>query len=235
MANDFGKQFIALAGAITLGGLLVEAVTRKWGSVSLTLAQLVNPESVSTLADELDTGTPDDFILNAWDYVGSNIKYAYYGSILHFYDSSVSCQKCLLPKQVINREVANCVGKSVLLTSILRNRIANDSVYTVIGEYHIDSIGGHAWVQVFRNGIWYLVEATGPPPAEHPWVPVSALSSIYIPDAWINDMGLICYDQEMCSFEVNDKPCCACTSEDLTGPLISSKLHEAFVGGGQCQ
>ena len=224
MANgsNFGKQFLPLAAAITVGGLVVAYVTRSWGAALMALSQLVNPRSVADLADNLDTGTLDDFILNAWDYVGSDIDYVYYGSILHFYDSTVQCQRCLLPDQVISTGKANCVGKSILLTSILRNRIDADSVYTVIGEYHIDSIGGHAWVQVKRNGIWHLIEATGPPP-DQPWVSAAELSSLYVPDAWINDASLICYDPEMCAFEVNDKPC-GCTREDLTRPLVSSRL-----------
>jgi len=136
--EEYGKQFFMIAAAGALSAFIVQYATRSWPQKTATMAlsQLINAASVSDIADELDTGTPDDFILNSWNYVGSDITYSYYGSILHFRGAIVHCQKCLLPSQVISIGEANCVGKSVLLTSILRNRIPSNSIYTVIGKYH---------------------------------------------------------------------------------------------------
>ena len=183
-------------------------VTRNWASFTADIAVLVdpNPPSIKSRAVELyEMG--GDFALNAWQYVGGDIDYVYYGSQLEFYDHSVACYKCMLPLEVENAGKSNCVGKSVLLASLLRNYYSADDVYVVIGEFRYNGVGGHAWVILRRDNEWYVLESTVEPPPD-PWKTMGDLSEIYIPDAWFNDRGMICYDPEVCnmSFVLNGDP-----------------------------
>jgi len=202
---DAAKKFFAL-GAATCAGLLL--MQSKSSTRIFPIEALVNPESVSKIASDIEA-EGGDFALNAWRYVGSSVGYNYYGSFLHFYDHTVKCQACLLPLQVLSKGYANCVGKSALLASILRNKYSPQEVYMVIGEYRRNGVGGHAWVNIKRSGTWYVAESTSLPNEITPWVSAYDLSDVYVPDAWVNDQGVICYDEEICSFDfkVSNCPC----------------------------
>jgi len=206
-AKSGSKILFVLAGTV-VGIVAVRALQPQ--TALLPLSKLIDPASVKPIADDIaDLG--GDFTLAAWQYVGGTIDYRYYGSDLHFQDSSVKCQNCMLPMQVAQKGYSNCVGKAALLTSILRDRYGPDDAYMVVGEYLSSKTGkdnGHAWVNLKRNGIFYVIEATSLPP-QNPWVSANSLSEIYVPDAWVNDAGLICYDPEVCTldFSVSKYPC----------------------------
>jgi len=199
-----------LAGAALISRLFLSNVN---AAALLSLSQLVDPQSVRSLSDQID-GSGDEAVLNDWQYVGQNIDYKYFGSQMHFYDHTVSCQGCLLPLQVAALGKSNCVGKSILLASLLRNSYSADDVYVVVGEYVKERVGGHAWVIVRRGGAWYLLEATRPPPSDNfnPWVTANEVSDIYIPYVWFNDRGMTCYNSEICTIDVSigNRPCCHC-------------------------
>jgi len=197
-----------LVGAVAASRLLLSGAN---ASTLLNLSQLVDPQSVKPISDEID-GVGDEAVLANWQYVGQRIDYKYFGSQMHFYDHTVSCQGCLLPMQVATLGESNCVGKSILLASLLRNKYSADDVYVVVGEYVRESIGGHAWVILRRAGSWYVLEATMPPPAGPPWVTANEVSDTYIPYIWFNDQNMTCYNSEICTIDVSigSRPCCHC-------------------------
>lgn len=205
MATDTQGKALLLASSILALGFLI----RPSRTSAYAINRLINPASVADIASDLPANT-EDFILSAWGFVGREISYSPFGSFIHIYNSTVECENCMLAQEVLVADSSNCVGKSILLTSILRNRIPPDQVYMVVGEYHRDGVGGHAWVIVEQNSVWYLLESTSPPPA-YPWMSAVALESVYVPDAYINDKSVVCYDPDMCTvnidFWVSDCPC----------------------------
>jgi hypothetical protein len=210
-------------GALLITGGLVGAalISRLFlsnanAAMLLGLSQLVNPQAVKPISDQID-GTGDEAVLGDWQYAGQNITYKYFGTEMHFYDHTVSCLGCLLPMQVASLGESNCVGKSILLASLLRNRYSADDVYVVVGEYvkltSPPKDRGHAWVILRKNGgPWYLLEATMPPPVSNPWITANEVSDIYIPYVWFNDQGMTCYNAELCTINVSisTRPCCHC-------------------------
>ena len=180
--------------ASSAAGLLVWALTRKTARVFATSA-LVCPGCVADLAAQLPASSEDEFILAAWDLAGTGIGYEPVGSHLDFTDSTVSCERCLLPRETLTRGVANCVGHAALLASLLRYRLPADRVLMAVGQLATDGVGGHAWAEVFRQGQWYILESTKGP---GPWVPASAVSSLYIPEILFNDETVLCNTPSLC-------------------------------------
>ena len=190
------NQWLVIFSAGLASGIALLALQPRFATYNIS--KFIDVDAVAGIADSL----PDDrdaFILSAWEIAGGDIEYSAYGSILHFWNDMVSCKNCMLPAQALRQEKANCVGKSQVLVSLLRNRMPPDEVYMAIGGLNLDGIGGHSWVVVKRQGEWYLLEATIPPPAR-PWIPTSALASSYVAEAYVNDTGLFCFDNEICTF-----------------------------------
>ena len=170
--------------ASLLAVLTIRAFSRKTYSPS----QLVRPEVAASLAASLPYGE-DDFILSALEWVNRNIEYRPISTDIVFQDGKVACRDCLLPTDTLRTRRANCVGSSLLLTSILRNRLPPDRVYSAFGEVNTDSVGGHAWNLVLRTGDWYLLDPTNRAmlgkwiKADHP---------IYTGEVYLNDKGFYC-------------------------------------------
>lgn len=203
--------------ALVAGTILVTAtlvlLKMKGDKAEIPLTKLFDVRAVAPLARDLPENE-DDFIVSAWDEVARNIQYQPYGSILIFGPEKVHCQRCLVPQQVVTRRSGNCVAKSILLTSILRNRLAADRVYMAVGTMAPDD-GGHAWVIARRrDGIWYLLESTMPPSA-WPWVPVAAAQNRYTSEAMVNDQRLVCYDPEVCVKVKVEAGQCPCRMEKI--------------------
>ena len=203
------QQFLVVSAAGFVSSAAFWYVQKRLSpTVSMNLGDIVDPEAVEDIAAMMPENI-DDFTLEAWDFVGKEVNYSLYGSHLHFEGKSLACTKCLTPEGVLQAGRANCVGKAALLTSILRNKYAEDKAYMVVGDYNMDGIGGHAWVVVERNGSSYVLESTMPPP-EQPWMKETNVSDIYIPDIYFNDSGMVCYDPEVCmpvDVVVDSKPC----------------------------
>lgn len=65
------------------------------------------------------------------------------------------------PAESMQLRSLNCVNKAFLLTSLVKNELSvPGQVYCVFGELTHDGIGNHAWVEVQRNGMQYIYEAT---------------------------------------------------------------------------
>lgn len=193
-----------LVAAAVIGATAV-AVAKVISSVSVSgydvfpASNFFQPSKVSELAASIDAPTEDDFILNAWDWVGRNITYEFVPSDITLLGDIITCLYCYTVEETLARGVGNCVNKSALLASILLNRLASDRVLMIIGEYiQGGSASGHSWLNVYRNGGWYLVEATSIPQAQ-PWVPVEATGKIYVPQAIFSAQTFQCVDHSICA------------------------------------
>ncbi len=195
--------------AVFLGSLVATALATyiftRGAIARMAVTSLVDPASVKDLAARIPAGSEDEFIEAAWDFVGRDIKYDGFGSLLVFEDSAVECFKCVLPNAVLERGSSNCVGKSLLLASLLRYRMPADRVYVAIGE-HIDGageLGGHAWVEMTRAGGVYLLEATSPPKG---WLPRRQATN-YVTRVLFNDEMVLCGDPEYCRMQFSVNQC----------------------------
>lgn len=156
----------------------------------------------------------DEFILAAWEFVGRVITYEAVGSDIDFVGEMVSCEWCYSVEETLARGTGNCVAKSSLLSSILLARLPPERVYMVVGHWtsQAGTPSGHAWVQVLRDGIAYLLEATHAPFAP-PWHTVGD-SPQYMPYAIFSPMSFLCLNHTFC-IEVSKCKCC-----EETGRLV---------------
>jgi len=199
MAKHWGDlplalQLGSLACAGVASGVIASSLSNRW--LYYDLSAFINPEAFSDIAAQLPANE-QDYILAAWEMAGEDLDYRLYGSVLYFGEDKVQCKSVSRPAKVFNRGWGNCVAKSQVLTSILRNRFSPSDTYLAVGTLAQDGIGGHAWVTVRSEGVWYVLESTLPPP-DQPWLPAAKLSHVYSCEAYVNDTGLVCMDEEVC-------------------------------------
>jgi len=181
--------------------------------IELQLGEIVNPASVSLLAQEIGGSSDKDFTLRAWDWVAREIDYWSQSTDLKLKDDSIICsQNCQLLSETQFKRKANCFGSSVLLVSLLRNRLPPDRVYMTIGILAKNGSGGHAWVTVNIDDTWFVLESTLDQLPAQPWVTEEALKSIYIPEAYFNDQEITCRPgAELC---IKIRPCLPCLQHE---------------------
>ena len=197
------RIFASALGVLVAGGIIRWLQDR---SQTFPLSALIDTGAVSALAQNLPQ-EKNEFAWAAWNMVGSQVAYSYYGSILQMVDHSVNCERCLLPRELLamDNPKANCVGKAALLVSLLRNRFPPGEVYMVVGRYAKDGrYPGHAWAELFKDGQWYIIEATVPPTR---WMPVSEVEDTYLPEAFINDVGSRCATEKCLMVDPAACPC----------------------------
>lgn len=190
---------------VSTGILAISALAAVWlitkspGGTSyavFSVGSFIEPDKVADIAATFPAGSGDEFILAAWNYVGA-IPYEPIASDVYFYGNQVKCLKCYMSTAVLERNKGNCVAKSALLISLLLNRLDPNSVAMVIGDViQGGQAQGHAWLEVARNGSWYTVEATMPPPL-YPWITVD-MATKYRPSIFITRNSFTCNDPEMC-------------------------------------
>lgn len=182
---------LAFGGVCLAAGLLAWGLgraNRVYGVYSP--ADFFQPASVSDIASQLPYSSEDEFTLAAWEYVGGRIPYEPLGSDMGFGTKAIECEDCYFPTQVISRKKGNCVAKSSLLASLLVNRVSEDRVSIMVGDFHGD-YNSHAWVSMERGGAWYVLEATAPPAKSKPWLPEEYAYSTYNPHVEINSNYII--------------------------------------------
>lgn len=148
---------------------------------------------LGSLKDFPDPGSMSetDFITASWKWVANNISYEFYGSSVDSVGELISCSKCYTPEEVIDKGSSNCVGKSVLLASILRTRLVPERVYMAIGDIVVENKkSGHAWVVVEKDNHWYVLE-----PTQQPGLDMSNI--VYVPGTYVNDMYAITDDENI--------------------------------------
>jgi hypothetical protein len=144
------------------------------------LTDFITPDAlgVQALFQDLTKGIADTKgrILACWQWVASKIRYV---PSVHGWTQigdKVSVQKDLWldPTSTIQVGQGNCAVKSFLLTSLLRNELAEDQCYCVLGNLHNGKDGGHAWVKVTLDNEDLYMESTMP--TAPPLIPVSVAS-----------------------------------------------------------
>lgn len=191
---------------LTLGSLgigLVAVWLISGPPLKMSLSRLIDAKVTADLASRLPPNERE-FVWEAWNLVGCGIKYKPYGSDFQFINDSIKGYRIDLPSEVLALGESNCVGKSALLTSILRNRLPANRVYMVIGNLAMDGLGGHAWVMAEVEGQWYRLEATHCPKS---WADAQRMSGFYQAKAMFNDQQLICYDPGLC-LSISPSSCC---------------------------
>lgn len=130
------------------------------------LTEFITPDNldVQTLHTDLVSGMQDPLqrLSACWAWVANEIKYVRFVHGTLNIHGKVSVQNDLWcePSITMHTKIGNCFNKSSLLTSVLRNELAAENVYCVLGNLHMRDVGGHAWVQVQLNGQNYIMEAT---------------------------------------------------------------------------
>jgi len=106
----------------------------------------------------------DDKVQACWAWVASQVKYRDFVKGKIWVGGKVSIQDDLWmdPSMVIRTKVGNCVNKSFLLTSLLRNEMYDTQVYCVLGNLYNGKPGGHSWCLATINGQDYILESTRP-------------------------------------------------------------------------
>ena len=191
---------IGTVGALALAVARIAPLLVVADYVTFPAASFFQPVKVKDIADDLRSisETEDEFILNSWDWVGRSIAYEPIGSDIDFNGQMVSCQYCYTVDQTLRRGQGNCVAKSALLGSILLNYLDPRRVSMAIGVYSDGrEQGGHAWLEVSRNGAFYIVEATAPPYSQ-PWRTAASLSRTYIPYTLFSEEAFQCLDDRIC-------------------------------------
>lgn len=161
-------------------------------------ADFFRPDLVKDIAAKLPADT-DSFILGAWDYVAKDYPYEAIGSDMLFQNGNIECADCYLPGTTLKRETGNCVAKSSLLASILAVRLPAEKVHIIIGSYQGEALGGHAWVEVYRNYNWYLLESTKSPDMNNPWLLADNSYPTYDPGVLITTTKVSCEDAKYCA------------------------------------
>lgn len=161
-------------------------VKRRFGNELWDIRQFVQPMTPGVLA--ITARFPADkqkFIEAAWAWVVNNIKYppgppeendrhyreAYLPPAL---SREITYDYWNFPAETLALKVGDCEDASILLCSLLRNRLSAEEVFVTVGEF---SGLGHAWVTV--NGL--VLETTPVPeapavyralPEARPYVPL---------------------------------------------------------------
>ena len=147
---------------------------------------------VQKLYQQLTEGkaTKEEKATACWHWVASEVRYIPYVKARLQIDGLASIQKDYWaePSLTLHTRVGNCANKAFLLTSLLRNCMSDKEVQCVLGNLcQNGQCGGHAWVQVYGDGIDYIMESTrSDMPA---FVPAEG-ADIYEPVVLFNDMGV---------------------------------------------
>ena len=179
--EEFQQTF--LLGVITsvVAGFLVEALV---GQKRYQPGQLINPEVVAGVVKP----NGSSFVQECYQWVVENIVYQSFGSEIRFKENGIYTTKCDLPEQVLTKGASNCLGMSLLLASLLRQKLSEDMVYVALGDAKLNgSWGGHAWVLVW-DGDWYILDSTYEKPI---WIKASA-NERYEAEGYFNDRKLAC-------------------------------------------
>jgi hypothetical protein len=198
---------LLVAAGVVLGAVVLLKNGSGGQYVTFPASDFFQPQTVSAQATDLyqEGMTEDEFILAAWQWVGSTITYEPIGSDIDFNGELIKCLYCWTVDQTLARGKGNCVCKSAVLASILLNYINPERIHMVIGGFSLDGVGGHCWVTVNRNGTDYILEATATP-KDPPWMAADLMSEIYIPYAVFSQVDFSCVDHSFC-LKVNECDC----------------------------
>lgn len=131
------------------------------------LTDFITPDAleVQELHKSLTEGIGDleDKLIACWEWVADKVRYTKFVKAKIWVNgkSSVQTDYWAEPTLTIRTKVGNCVVKSLLLASLIRNDLSPEQVSVVLGNLHQPpGDGGHAWVEVNFNSHPYIMEST---------------------------------------------------------------------------
>lgn len=154
------------------------------------LTEFITPDAleVKLLYDELTNGitSTENKVRACHRWVAEQVKYKQFIAGRIWIEGRSSQQRDLWmdPSMVIQTKVGNCANKSFLLTSLLRNELGSNQVYSVLGNLYNGKPGGHAWTQVSLGDRNYISDATNP---NTPPMVLSGIVNRYEPVHFFND------------------------------------------------
>lgn len=151
-----------------------------------------NPDVVS-LFNKLTTGLRDDRgkLEACWGWVASQVRYIPFIHAQLWVEGQVSNQNdfWMDPSLVARTQVGNCVNKSFLLESLIRNVLPADAAHVVMGNLNQNgNISGHAWIEVELDAQDYILESTRYD--MHPFI-IARTADIYEPVLYVNDQKVL--------------------------------------------
>jgi transglutaminase-like putative cysteine protease len=180
-----------------------------------------NQPDILTLWERITRGitNQNERIVAAWDWVANQVAYKPFikASIQVEGVTSYQDDYWATPSQVTKIRVGNCANKAFLLTSLLRNELGPDQVYTVLGNLFNGHASGHAWVQVNTGNGEFVVEATR---NDVPMLAV-ARADRYAPVHYFNDKTVLAVPGRTVM-----TPMAACYSEWLRDYLNFSYIQD---------
>lgn len=133
----------------------------RWLTDFITPNALEVQELHQTLTNNIDD--LECRLLACWDWVANKIRYVKFVKAKIWVNGKSSMQSDYWsePTLTIRTKIGNCVVKSILLASLIRNDLSPEQVSVVLGNLHQPpNAGGHAWLQVFVDGDNYIMEST---------------------------------------------------------------------------
>lgn len=129
-------------------------------------------------------------IVTVWEYV-RDIPYVPYVKSKTIVGGRVFSQgdTWLEPSQCLHAPRLNCMNKSILLASLLRQELSESQAYVCLNNVNVDGIDGHAAVYV-RLGDDYMMETTNPG-IKSPFLKARD-ADIYEGVIWFNDKAISC-------------------------------------------
>ncbi len=155
-----------------------------------SIKEFVTPEQI--MVREALKGIGNN-IWDCWDWVCRQIQYPNHsGRMFDYHSQNIFGMKQIvangeyfqLPFQTLVARIGDCLDKSAVLASYLRNFMTGGEVFVSLGTFSGDREIDHAWVTALVDGKWHILETTLPHAMD--WHKVEDLPE-YIPVVHTND------------------------------------------------
>lgn len=156
---------------------------------------------------------PDSLALGAWGWIIRNIRYpnmpdgryfdrhevrGFLGSVVQGGEMPIgeplvylvnSWDYWQFPAETLTYLYGDCEDAALVLVSLLRNVFSEKVVRVAVGDVRKGNEWmPHAWTQIVRSGVPYVMDSTLRAIPDPPWRRVSDLSNEYRPTLFFNDV-----------------------------------------------
>lgn len=159
------------------------------------LTEFITPDAleVKRLHKRLTEGLDEleDRIVACWQWVANQVKYVRFVHARVEVNGRISAQDDYWqsPSQLIRTRVGNCVNKTLLLCSLLRNELPPGRVISVLGNLNqAGDVGGHAWVELSLNEHANIMESTR---GDMKPMVAADVAGMYEPVLYFNDKSVL--------------------------------------------
>ena len=154
-------------------------VKARYGDQELDVREFVLPrgDMVARILEGITAGTPGNLVWSCWDWVCREIEYPplplatadYHREEAFLVGESMPWVGFLpikrstklefwqFPFETIDHRMGDCEDTSILLCSLLRNRLPADQVHVAVGKF---LQYGHAWISLLDSGDRCVLEST---------------------------------------------------------------------------